>query len=72
MMYRQARHTGDDMACWALSAQIEELELEISAAHGVVNGKMTAVQGSHQVVQFQNVIAPIIPQWAGREQVDLG
>ncbi|WP_199615511.1 hypothetical protein [Paenibacillus alkalitolerans] len=32
-MYRRAKHAGDEMACWALWAEIEELEREISEAH---------------------------------------
>jgi len=38
-LYRKAKHSGDEMACWALAAQVEELEKEISEAH---KGKTTA------------------------------
>ncbi|GIQ67408.1 hypothetical protein DUZ99_02250 [Xylanibacillus composti] len=72
MMYRQAKHTGDDMACWALAAQIDELEKEIAEAHTSGNGRMTVLADGHPVMQISNLFAPIVPQWAGEYKGDNG
>ena len=59
--YRKAKRAGDDMAAWALAAEIEELEREISEAH---KRKMAALISD----QKTNVITPIIPQWGAKEE----
>lgn len=72
-LYRLAKHAGDEMACWALAAQVEELEKEIAEAHASGKGRMTAVSGSgHPEKHLSNLIAPIVPQWAGERKEDNG
>ena len=61
--YRKAKRAGDDMAAWALAAEIEELEREISEAHKPKT-KMAALISD----QKTNVITPIIPQWGAKEE----
>jgi hypothetical protein len=58
---------------WDLIAEIEELEREIQEAHAAQNGKMTALHGGHLVMHLKNnLVAPIVPQWAGEHKGDIG
>lgn len=44
---------------------IDEIENEITEAHKGINGKMTTVTSSgHPIIQFENLLTPIVPQWA--------
>jgi hypothetical protein len=70
MMYRKAKHQEDEMACWELMAQIEELEKEVAEAHESNKYRMTTVQGGHPLTSFENIITLIVPQWRaeGKEE----
>lgn len=63
-MYRLAKRSDDDAAQWAIMAQIDEIEREITAAHASGNGKMTVLADGHPVMHMENIIAPIIPAWS--------
>lgn len=74
LIYRQNKHLHQEDGSWDwwIVAQIEEIEREIAEAHASRDIKMTAVSGSgHQVMHITNLVAPIVPQWAGEHKEDL-
>jgi len=48
---------------WELKRQIVELDGELELAHRSVNGKIAAGQGDYCVIQVNNIVSPIVPQW---------
>jgi hypothetical protein len=57
---------------WDLLAQIDEIEREIAEAHASANRKMTILADGHPVMHISNLIAPIVPQWAGEHKGEYG
>lgn len=64
-MYRQGRRMNPDDPEWGwdLVAMIDEIDREIEEAHRSQKGKMTVLADGHPVMQFENVLTPIVPQW---------
>lgn len=72
MTYRKVKHSGDELEAWAIAGEIEEIEREISEAHRVYKGRMTAARNSgHPVIQFENIISPMVPQWSHEEKREI-
>jgi hypothetical protein len=63
VMYLAVKRMNDEMACWEISALVDELELEITEAHKGINGKMTVGKDGHPIVHIGNIITPMVPQW---------
>ncbi len=68
VMYIAAKRCNDDLTCWALVAQIDELEQEITEAHKGTNGRMTVGKDGHPVIHLGNIITPIVPQWVSGDK----
>lgn len=68
IIYRRLKQTQPEDGCWdwELKKQITELDLEMEAAHRAMNGKMTVLADGHPMVHWDNVLSPILPQWANR------